>query len=182
MWPAIIIIVILAILVLWAISAQRQLVNIDELCGNALSQIGVQQNSRWDALTALADLTKGYSEHEHKTLMDIIAQRKPIGATSTTEEAQEQENILTQAMGKFMAVAEAYPDLKANDMYGKTMDSVKQYEENVRHSRMIFNDTVTKFNRNVRQIPMCFIANAMGFKVREYLQTEDDKKDMPSMR
>ncbi|MEG1551806.1 MAG: LemA family protein, partial [Oscillospiraceae bacterium] len=161
--------------------SQRKLVSLDELCGNSLSQIGVQQNSRWDALTALVDLTKQYSEHEHKTLMDVIGSRRTIDAHSTAQDAEEQENILTQAMGRLMAIAEAYPDLKANTMYKETMDGVKQYEENVRHSRMVYNDTVTKFNRTVRQIPVCFIARPMGFSIREYLKTEDSKTQMPKM-
>ena len=176
-----IIILILAVLVLWVVISQRKLVSLDELCGNALSQIGVQQNSRWDALTALADLTKNYSQHEHKTLMDVIRARRAIDSTSTAQETEEQENMITQAMGKLMAIAEAYPDLKANEMYKETMDGVKQYEENVRHSRMVFNDTVTKFNRAVRQIPMCFIAGPMGFSKREYLKTQEEKTQMPSM-
>ena len=180
MW-GIVIVVILVILVLWVVMSQRSLVSLDELCGNALSQIGVQQNSRWDALSALADLTKNYSAHEHKTLMDVIGSRRSIDSNSSAQEAEEQENMLTQAMGRLMAVAEAYPDLKANQMYKETMDGVKQYEENVRHSRMVYNDTVTKFNRTVRQIPVCFIAGPMGFNKREYLKTEDTKTQMPSM-
>lgn len=174
-------IVIALILVVWIVMSQRKLVSQDELCGNALSQIGVQQNSRWDALTALADLTKQYSEHEHKTLMDVIGSRRTIDATSSAQETEEQENMLTQAMGRLMAIAEAYPDLKANTTYIETMEGVKQYENNVRMSRMVYNDTVTSFNRSVRQIPICFVARMFGFNIREYLKTEDDKKQMPSM-
>ena len=75
----IVIVAVVALVALWLVGAQRKLVSADELCKNALSQIGVQQNSRWDALTALAELTKGYSEHEYKTLMDVIGQRTAIG-------------------------------------------------------------------------------------------------------
>ena len=80
---AIIAIVLVALIVVWVISVQRRLVSIDELCGNAMSQIGVQQNTRWDALNALADLTKQYDEHEYNTLKDVIAHRQPITANST---------------------------------------------------------------------------------------------------
>ena len=181
-WFIIILVVLIVLIIAWVISAQRNLVSKDELCGNALSQIGVQQNSRWDALSALADLTKQYSEHEYKSLMDIIAQRKSVTPNSSAAEVESQENMLTDAMNKFVAVAEAYPDLKANTMYKETMDGVKQYEENVRMSRMVYNDTVTNFNRLVRMIPTSFIAGPLGFKVRDYLQTEDAKKEMPSMK
>lgn len=179
---AIIAIVLVALITVWVISVQRRLVSIDELCGNAMSQIGVQQNTRWDALNALADLTKQYDEHEYNTLKDVIAHRQPITANSTAADAEAQENFLTQAMSRFMAVAEQYPDLKANTMYIETMQGVKQYEENVRLARMTYNDTVTKFNRVVRQFPTSLVAGMLGFPVKDYLQTEEAKKDMPDMK
>lgn len=176
-----IVIAVVVILIAWVVSTQRQLVSLDELCGNALSQIGVQQASRWDALTALAQLTKNYSEHEYKTLMDTVAARRPITAGSKAAEVDAQENMITQAFTHLMAVAEAYPDLKAQQVYKQTMDSVNQYENNVRHGRMVYNDTVTKFNRMVRQIPGSFLAGPLGFSVRDYLETDQSKTDMPSM-
>ena len=79
----IVIVAVVALVALWLVGAQRKLVSADELCKNALSQIGVQQNSRWDALTALVELVKGYNEHEYNTLKDVIAMRKPITGSST---------------------------------------------------------------------------------------------------
>ena len=103
----IILVAIIAILVLWFISVQRKLVVMDENINNSMSQIGVQLSSRWDALTALLDLTKGYAEHEYKTISDTIKMRTSINAKSTAADVNAQENILTEAMGKIMAVAEA---------------------------------------------------------------------------
>jgi len=177
----IIVIAVLAALVLWVVSVQRKLVNQDELCKNAMSQIGVQQNSRWDALTALVELIKSYNEHEYKTLKDVIAQRSPINGSSTAAQAQAQENLLTNAVKSINVVAEQYPDLKANDMYTKTMDSVNTYENQVRLSRMTYNDTVTKYNKAIRQIPDSFVAGLLGFSTRDYLQEPAGKTDMPSM-
>ena len=136
------VIVIIAVIFLWFVSTQRKLVAMDENINNAMSQIGVQLSSRWDALTALLDLTKGYAEHEYKTLSDTIKMRAGITAKSTAAEVNNQENILTEAMGRIMAVAESYPDLKANENYIKTMDSVNEYEKMVRQSRLIYNDSV----------------------------------------
>lgn len=177
-----VLVAIVVLVAIWVVSVQRRLVSIDELVGNALSQIGVQQNTRWDALGALADLTKQYDEHEYNTLMDVIGKRQPIGQTSTAKDVEAQENFLTEAMNKFLAVAEAYPDLKANTMYTETMQGVKQYEENVRLARMTYNDTVTKFNRVVRQFPTSIVAGMLGFPVKDYLQTEEAKTEMPSMK
>lgn len=175
-------IVILALVVLWFIFTQRKLVAMDENINNAMSQIGVQLSSRWDALTALLDLTKGYAEHEYKTLSDTIRMRSTITAKSTAAEVNDQENILTETMGRIMAVAESYPDLKANENYIKTMDSVNDYEKMVRQSRLIYNDSVTKLNRAIRMFPTSIVAGMLGVTSRDYLEASESKADMPNMK
>ena len=110
----IIVLAIIALLVLWVISVQRKLVNQDELCKNAMSTIGVQQESRWDALTGMVELIKSYNEHEYITLRDVIAQRRTIDGNSTAEEADAQENLMGQVAARLNVVVEKYPELKAN--------------------------------------------------------------------
>ena len=178
---AIIIIAIVAILVLWVISVQRKLVK-QEICKNGLSQIGVQLASRWDALKALAELTKGYSEHEYKTITDTIAQRRPITAASSSADANAQENLFNEALGRLNLVVERYPELKANETYIKTMDSVNTYQNQVRMSQMVYNDSVTKFNQLIRQFPDSIVASLFHFTPREYLEQNQDKAEMPSMK
>ena len=175
------IIVIVVLLVLWLISAQRKLVNADELSKNALSQIGVQQNSRWDALTALADQVRSYNEHEYNTLKDIIAQRSPIGRDSSVQDAQAQEAKIEAALKQISVVVERYPELKANEMYNKSMDAVNVYENQVRVSRMTFNDTVTKYNNEVRVFPASLVASLLGFPQREYLAEDTSKTEYPEI-
>ena len=174
-----IIIGVLVILVLWFISVQRNLVNRDEMCKNSLSQIGVQQNSRWDALTAIAELVKSYNEHEYKTLSDVIEKRREITRSSNVSEVNSQEEALSAAAARIRLVAEQYPDLKASQTYAKTMDSLNSYENQVRTSRMVFNDTVTKYNRIVRQFPDSIVASAFRFSEREYLKEPEGKTEMP---
>ena len=176
MLPYIIAGVIIVLIILWLISTQRRLTVLDENINNAMSQIGVQQQSRFDALTALLELTKGYAAHESQTLAGVIT------ASSTAGEADAQENLITEAMGKINAIAEQYPDLKANQNYIKTMDSVNSYESSVRSSRLIYNDSVTKLNRAVRMFPASIVAGMFGFKQRDYLATDSKKADMPSMK
>ena len=179
---AIVLLVILAVLVLWFISAQRKLVALDENINNAMGQIGVQLSSRWDALGALLDLTKGYAQHEYKTLADTIKMRTSISSSSSVDDVNKQENILTEAMGRIMAVAESYPELKANENYIKTMDSVNEYEKMVRQSRLIYNDSVTKLNRAIRMFPTSLAASILHITSREYLQASEQKFDMPNMK
>ena len=177
----IIIIAIVAILVLWVISVQRKLVKQEEICKNGLSQIGVQQTNRWDALKALAELTKGYSDHEYKTITDTIAQRRPITAASSSADANAQENLFAQAMQHLNVVIEKYPELKADATFIKTMDSVNMYQNQVRMSQMVYNDSVTKFNQLIRQFPDSIVASLFHFVPREYLQVNEQKTEMPSM-
>ena len=171
--------VVLVIIILWFISAQRKLVAMDENINNAMGQIGVQLSSRWDALTALLDLTKGYADHEYKTISDTIKMRTSINSNSSAAEVNKQENMLTEAMGKIMAVAESYPELKANENYIKTMDSVNEYEKMVRQSRLIYNDSVTKLNRT---FPTSIAAGMLHITSRDYLEASEQKADMPDMK
>lgn len=175
------VVALVIIIIAVVVRGQNRLVHADELCGNALSQIGVQQASRWDALTALAGLTRAYSEQEHNVLLSVIAARQGVGAKSTAEQVDQQEGMLQQATGRVVALAEAYPELKSNTVYLQTMGSVKSYEENVRISRMVYNDTVTKYNRLVRSFPGSMIAGNLGFDTRGYLQEDPAKSGMPNM-
>lgn len=177
----IIVIAVILLIVLWSVGVQRRLVSSDELCRNSMSQIGVQQQSRWDAISSLVKLTKSYNEHEYNTLVDVIRQRKDITRTSTAEDANRQEEFLAAAAAQIRLVAEQYPELKASETYGKTMDSLNTYENQVRMSRMVFNDTVTKYNRIVRQFPDSIVAGMLRFSVRDYLKEAESKKEMPEI-
>lgn len=177
-----IILAVIVVIVLWFISTQRKLVAMDENINNAMSSIGVQLSSRWDALSALSDLTKGYAEHEYKTITDTIKMRTSITAKSSPEDVTAQENLITEAMGKLIAVAESYPELKSNETYIKTMDSVNEYEEIVRRSRLVYNDSVTKLNRAIRMFPTSLVSGILHITARDYLETDSEKADMPNMK
>jgi LemA protein len=178
----IIIIAIVAILVLWVISVQRKLVKLEEICKNGLSQIGVQLDSRWDALKAIAELIKSYSDHEYKSLTDTIAQRRPITAASSSSDANAQESLFAQAMQHLNVVVERYPDLKANEQYNKGIDNINIYQNQVRMSQMVYNDSVTKFNQTIRQFPDSVVASMLHFVPREYLKNDEAKAEMPSFK
>ena len=176
----IIVIAVIALLVMWVISVQNKLVKSDEICNNALKQINVQQISRYDALQALIKLTREYAGYEADTLQKIVDARKITSSPApTAAEINANEDVLKEISAKLIAVAEAYPDLKANQNYQQTMASIEKYEENVRLSRMTFNDTVTRFNQQVRVFPASLIAGILGFSKRDYLAEDTSKKDYP---
>ncbi len=175
--------VITVVIVLWIISTQRKLVILDENISNAMSQIGVKLSSRFDALTALLDLTKGYASHECETLIETIKSRRSvITAKSTPNDVMRQEGIISEALSRIAMVTELYPDLKANQNFIKTMDAIQIFENMVRTSRMIYNDSVTKLNREIRMFPVSAIAVMLGFRQRDYLEEQAAKANMPSMK
>ena len=108
--------------------------------------------------------------------------RTSINSNSSAAEVNKQENMLTEAMGKIMAVAESYPELKANENYIKTMDSVNEYEKMVRQSRLIYNDSVTKLNHTIRIFPTSIAAGMLHITSRDYLEASEQKADMPDMK
>lgn len=178
-----ILIAVVVLLILWGISIQNKLVQSDELCKNALKQINVQQVSRYDAIAALVKLTREYASYEGETLQKVIESRRiTASASPTVADINANEQALREMSAKLIAVAENYPELKANENYAKTMDSVNLYENQVRMSRMVYNDTVTIFNREVRQFPTNLIAKMLGFAEKEYLKVEAAKTEMPSMK
>ena len=174
----IVIIVLTVIVISYFISTQRSLVNLDELCKNALSQIEVQLNSRFDAVIALAKTAAKYAKHESETIIQTAQARGGnSGAPATTAEAiNQQSSLLGQLMGRLNVVFERYPELKASDLYENAQKGQREYEEYVRMSRMVYNDTATKMNRMVRQWPSSIVASLLHFDIKDYLKIDDEKK------
>ena len=185
MSTTLIIIIIVAIVVIgYFISTQRTLVNLDELCKNALSQIEVQLNSRFDAVIALAKTAAQYAKHESETIIQAVQARGGnSGAAANTPAAiNEQANLLGQMMSRLNVVFERYPELKASELYKDAQEGMKQYEENVRMSRMVYNDTATKMNRMVRQWPSSIVASILHFDIKDYLKVDsEEKKQYPNL-
>lgn len=182
MSPAVIVIiaVVVVLLFIYGVSQQRTLVKYDEMVNNSMSNINVQLKSRWDAVLALVKMTKGYSEYEHNAMMDIISQRR-ITEISKPEQVADQEAAIGQVLTRFFAVSEQYPDLKAASLYSDTMKQMVNFEEKVRISRMVYNDTVTKLNNVVRQFPSNLIAGMLGYGVRKYIEEDPQKMNYPDI-
>jgi LemA protein len=177
------IIAIAAVIVIWIISTQRRLVVLDENVSNAMSQIGVQLSSRFDALLALVDLTRDYAVAESEALMATIkSRRRMITAKSTPDDVLRQEGLISETLGMIALLTEQYPELKTNRTYIKTMDAVQTFENMMRTSRLIYNDSVTKLNREIRMFPVFLIAALLGFNQRDYLEERATRADMPSTK
>ncbi|WP_398443558.1 LemA family protein [Sedimentibacter sp.] len=177
------IIVIVAVIVLWIISTRRRLAVLDENIGNAMSQIGVQLSSRFDALTALLDLTKGYAGHESETLIETIKSRRIVITTkSTPDDVMRQEGIISEVLDKIAVVTEQHPELKTNQEFIKNIDAVQIFENMLRTSRLIYNNCAAKLNREIRIFPVSMVVGMLGFGQKEYFVEQTDNAYTSGMK
>lgn len=177
----IIIVVIIVLVVLWGIRVYNRLITSNERVANAMAQIAAQVESRWDALTNLIQATKSYQSHEFETLTQIVRERSGhVDRNASVSDVEKDEGAFAEAMHNLNIVVEQYPDLKAATVYQQTMTSVNQYENNVREARMIYNDTVTRFNREIKIFPNNLIANVSGFTAKDYFENTPEKVSMPT--
>ena len=165
---------------LYILSIQRKLVKLEELMKNALGQINAQLKTRWDAVTSLVQMTKQYTEHEHDTLMDVIAQRR-MESFSSPDDVNDQNDAIGSVLGRLSVVVEQYPQLKADGIFKETMGGIQRYEENVRLSRMVYNDSVTKLNTLVRQWPSSFVASMLHVPEQKYIEEDKKTTEMPDI-
>ena len=171
---------VVVVLLLWLMTSYNKLVRLREMVKNAMGQIAANVESRWDALKSLIDATKKYSAHEAETLEKVIQARGSVNSSSSVKDIEADDNMFTQALSRLAVVVEAYPDLKANTLYLNTMDKIDEYEQDVKNSRMIYNDTVTRFNRTMLVFPVVLISRMMGFTEYEYFKNTEEKAAPPS--
>ncbi|NLL76028.1 MAG: LemA family protein [Clostridiales bacterium] len=171
------------VIAFWIISIRRRLEVMDENISHAMRQIGVQVSARFDALTALLNLTKNYEKQESEILIEIIKSRRSvITARSTPDDVAHQERVFFEVLDRISMVTEQYPELKTNQTYIKTMSAIQTFEIMVCTSRLIYNDSVNKLNREIRMLPISTIAGMLGFQRRTYLVDQADEEYIPSIK
>ena len=178
------------IIILWIISAQRSLAAMDENVNNAMSQIGVQLSSRWDALTALLDLTKGYAEHERGTLESVISARAratqiTVDPDKLTGDAiaqfQSAQGELGNALGRLLMSVEAYPELKANENFKELQAQLEGTENRISTERMKYNETAQSYNTTIRSFPANILASIFGFEQKGYFKASEGADTAPKV-
>ena len=166
--------VVIVIIVVWLIAIYNQLVRLRENVRNAMGQIAAQIESRWDALTNLMQAT-----YESQTFEKIVNARQNVSEQSDVADVNADEQQFNRVLGVVNALAEQYPDLKASHVYQQTMTAVDEFENKVRLSRMVYNDSVTKLNRSIQVFPNFMIAGSMGFNQEKYFENTPGKQEMP---
>ncbi len=184
MEPALIIILaILAIVVIWAIAQYNGLVKLRNLVQESWRQIDVELQRRHDLIPNLVETVKGYAAHERSTLEEVTQARATAAApgSSPAQQAQ-QENVLTAALGRLFAVAEAYPDLKANQNFLQLQQELTNTEDRVAAGRRFYNANVRSLNTKIETFPSNLIAGMFSFQRAEYFETTDAARQVPGVQ
>lgn len=168
-----ILVVLLVIIGLACIGLYNQLVSLRQQTANAWGQIDVQLKRRYDLIPNLVETVKGYMKFESETLEKVIqARNMALGAKSVNEKAAA-ETAVTTSLNGFFAVAEQYPDLKANENMLSLQEELKSTENKIAFSRQYYNDIVTSYNTKLETFPSSIFANAGGFKPRELFELDE---------
>ena len=169
----IILLVVLALAVLWIVAAYNSLIGLKNQVANAWKQIDVQLKRRHDLIPNLVSTVKGAMEFERSTLEAVIAARsKAVNATGVRATAQA-EGELSQALGRFFAVAEAYPELKSNQNVLQLQEELTSTENKIGFARQLYNDVATQYNTKQAQIPTNFVAGFAQAAPAELWAIED---------
>ncbi|MCA1840561.1 MAG: LemA family protein [Actinomycetota bacterium] len=173
MGTGLILAIIGGVIVLWAIMTYNKMRVIGNRVDNAWSQVDVQLKRRYDLIPNLVETVKGYAAHEKETLENVTKARSMgIEAKSVPEQAQA-ENMLTQALRQVFAVAEAYPQLKANENFLALQEELTSTESKIAFARQFYNDTVLKFNNVIAVFPNVLLAGAFGFHKKDYFEIDE---------
>jgi len=178
----IVIIVLLVLLALFVVWLYNNLVRQRNRVDNAWAQIEVQLKRRWDLIPNLVETVKGYAANERETFEAVTNARVAAQKAQGPAEAAQAEGILSQALGRLFAVAEAYPELRATENFQQLQAQLADTENKVAVSRQVYNDTVLTYHNAIQTFPGTLLAGPFGFTKREFFEVEDAaQREAPSV-
>jgi len=174
MGALVLLLVIIVAVALIFVGMYNSLITLRNRCDNAWSQVDVQLRRRYDLIPNLVETVKGYAKHEREVFERVTEARSAAVNAQTVKDQGQAENVLSGALKSLFAVAENYPDLKANQNFLMLQEELAGTEGKVAYARQFYNDTVMKFNMRQQVFPSSLIANMFGFKPRDYFQIEEE--------
>lgn len=171
-----VIIAIVVVLGLLLVGMYNGLVRSRLRCREAWSGIDVQLKRRSSLIPNLVETVRGYAAHERETLENVTRARAMLDQAGTAQQAAQANNMLTQALRSLFAVAEAYPDLKANQNFLHLQEELSDTEDKIAYARQFYNRNVLAYNTSVHTFPTVFIANMFGFAPEEFFEAEEEAR------
>lgn len=175
-------IAVLVVLALWFVSVYNSLIRSRNKVKNAFSQIDTQLQRRFDLIPNLVETVKGYAKHEEGVFAEVAKYRSGYMNATTASEKIDMDNHLTSALKTLFAVAEAYPELKANQNFMSLQDDLKGTEDKIAFSRQFYNDTVTSYNNQIQVFPSNIVAGLFNFTEEStFLIDSEEAKKTPNV-
>ena len=168
-----IVIAVVVLVLLWLMGVYNSLVRLRNQLENAWAQIDVQLKRRYDLIPNLVETVKGYAKHERETLEKVIQARNIAMAAKSVGERAEAEGMLTGTLKTLFAVAEAYPDLKANQNFLALQEELTSTENKISFARQFYNDSVMQYNTRIQTFPTNVVAGMFGFGRREFFEVKE---------
>jgi LemA protein len=159
----------------------NRIITLENRVNNAFSQVDVQLKRRNDLIPNLVNTVKGYAAHETAVFDRVTQARERMLSAGSIEEKSAASNQLTQALRSVFAIAEAYPELKADANFRELQGQLEETENKIAYSRQFFNDTVLDFNNTVTTIPGVFIAQLMSKKPKPFFETDEATRQVPGV-
>ena len=178
----IVILVVVVLVLLWFIGVYNSLVSLKNKVKNQFSQIDVQLKKRYDLIPNLVETVKGYTKHETETLEKVMEARNGYASAKTDSEKVESANELSKQVTKLFALAEAYPDLKANSNFLSLQNDLKEIEDKISYARQFYNDSVLSYNNKVQMVPSNIVANMTGFTKAAFFEADEKDKEKPEVK
>jgi LemA protein len=180
-WVVIVVVAIVVLLLLFLVGLFNKLVRLRNRAENAWAQVDVQLRKRYDLIPNLVETVKGYAAHERETFEAVTAARTAAQQAQGVAQQAQAENMLTAALGRLFAVAEAYPQLRATENFQQLQSQLADVEQNIAVARQVYNDTVLSYDNALETVPTNIIAGMFHFNPREYFQTEDATRAAPQV-
>ena len=168
---------IVVVLAMFIISTYNNLVVLRNRAKDQWAQVDVQLKTRFDLIPNLVETVKGYAKHESETLEKVIAARNNYANAKTDAEKLEASKEMSRGVMNIMALAEAYPDLKANTNFVDLQNQLKEVEEKISYARQFYNDSVLMYNNKVEMIPSNIVASIFGFKKSEFFEADEKERE-----
>lgn len=170
---------VLVVLLLLVVAGYNRIIRYENAISNAWAQIDVQLQRRGELIPNLVETVKGYAKHEKTVLDDVTRARAGLLGAKTPNDKMAAEGFLEQALGRLFAVAEAYPDLKANQNFLQLQDELTHTENKVSFARQYYNDSVLKYNNAVETFPGNLLARMFGKSEKAMLEVPAGSKEVP---
>ncbi len=171
------IIAIVVILLLLVFSTYNSLVKLNNRVEEAFSTMDVYLKKRWDLIPNIVETVKGYAKHERETLEEVINLRNNSYDKMNINDKVDVNNKISQGITKLMAIAEAYPDLKANENFKDLSNQLTKVEDDIANARKYYNGTVRNFNDKVQMFPSNIVAGMLGYKTKNMFEASENERE-----